>query len=150
MGTHLYVNPGPSKTDTRDNIEGVVTIPVTTTIEVRDGTDHVQLTYTDLDALDETCRMFEEARAAHVGALCEGRSEYVDPGLLKPDDLVVLDGELVCVDGVVICGGDGEQATVSYSKKYQGSYDMTAGRAITVRRAVKVQRLGVALSVVSS
>lgn len=147
MGTHIYYDAGPRKTNTRTSIDGVVRVPVSTEIELHDGADHVQLAYTDLDALDETCRLFLEARANHVAALCEGRSELVDPAMLNPDDLAVIDGQLVCVDNVVITG---DEVIVRYGKMYDGTYDMTAGHAITLSRRQRVQRLnaGVRLAAV--
>ena len=141
MGTHVYYDAGPRTTRTRTNVGGAFAIPVTTEVEIHDGADHVMFAYTDLDALDETCRMFEEARANHVAAICDGRSEMVDAASLEPDDLAVIDGELVCVESVVISGTHGETVTVRYGKKYQGAYDMTAGRAITCRRTERVKRL---------
>jgi hypothetical protein len=149
MATHLYFNPGGHSTRTTTSIDGTVGIPATTAIELRDGTDHVQLTFTDLDTLDEMVRLFEQARAEHVAALCDGHSEMVLPDELRSEDLFVLDGDLVCVDTTII---DGEFLIVRYGKKYMDGYDMTGDRSIRIVRSRRVKRLsaGAVLSVVAS
>lgn len=146
MGTHIYDEPGPRDTKTRTSI-GITSMPPATTVELHDGNDHLQFIYTDLDTLDETARIFTEARANHIAALLDGKSEMIDPGLLEPDDLAVIDGELVCVQRVVMAdeahplGGTMPVAHIRYGKKYDGSYDLAGDRTITVSRRTLVKRL---------
>jgi hypothetical protein len=137
MGTHLYDNPGPKETVTRTSIGGL-TIPAETHVRLWDGTDHVQLSYTDLDALDETCRMYQEARAAHIAALLEGNSEQVRADVLGEDDLAVIDGELVMVCRSVLTD---THCTILFARKYEGLYDLPADRSIVVLRSTMVTRL---------
>lgn len=138
MAQHTYENPGARETVTRTSIDGTVAIPPVTAVEVWDGNDRLTLSFTDLDALDEMCRLFEKARAEHVAALLDGRSEKVTVDRLEPDDLAVLDGELVMVESIVI---DGQHVHVRYGRQYQGAYDLTAGRSIRCVRSERVVRL---------
>lgn len=138
MGTHLYFNPGARDTKTRTSIGGTVGIPTTTDVELHDGADHVQFSFTDLDALNEFCELAVQARAEHVAALLESRSEWVVVDDLRPEDLAVIDGELVMVDTTVI---DGPYLIVRYGKKYQGLYDLSGDRSIRLTRSTKVKRL---------
>lgn len=137
MALHIYDNPGPHKTTTRTSIDGV-TVPPSTHVRLLDGNDHLNLSYTDLDTLDETCRLFEEARATHIAALLDGRNEQVTVDQLGPDELAVIDGELIMVHSTII---DGDHTIVRYARKYAGLYDMTADRSIRCLRTTKVVRL---------
>lgn len=137
MGTHLYVNPGPRSTITRTNFGGTIAIPTTTDLTFKDGVDTLRMSFTDLDTLDEMVRLFEQARAEHVAALCDGKSEVVHADQLGPEDLAVVDGELVLVDTVILDQG---RVIIRYSRKYKGNWDV-ADRSITVARSLRVKRL---------
>jgi hypothetical protein len=132
MSTHIYDDPGPHETHTTPG-----PVPVTN-VRFSDGVDHLHLVFTDLDALDETVRLLEEARAHHIDALCDGRSEHIDPALLAPDDLAIINGELVMVESTVISD---ETVIVRYARKYAGSYDFTMALIATVSRRHQVRRL---------
>ena len=150
MSLHTYDNPGVNGCRTVTHTGGIPH-EITTDVTLRDGTDTLNLSFTDLDALTELRRTLEEACAAHTAALLEARSETVRAEALEPDDLVMLDGELVCVDQIVLEGTTGEDVVhVHYGKKVDGTYDMTAGRSMSMRRATQVKRLipGRALSAV--
>lgn len=148
MATHLYYNPGARKTKSRTSIDGVVGIPVTTDVEIHDGADHLQLSFTDLDALSEVCELLIQARAEHVTAMCDGHSEMVLGAHLDPEDLVVIDGELVSVCFTVL---ENRHVIVNYSKKYAGMYEMAGVHSVRILRSERVKRLNVAaaLAVVS-
>lgn len=138
MAAHIYDNPGAKNTTTQTSIEGVIGLPATTHVTFADGADRLELIFTDLDTLDEAVHLLEEARASHIVALCDGRSEMVCVDRLESDDLAVIDAELVMVESTVI---DGEHLIVRYGKKYAGTYDMTAGRSIRCLRTTRVKRL---------
>lgn len=138
MGTHIYYDAGARRTDTRTSIDGVVRIPVTSTIELHDGNDHIQLAYSDLDALDEVLHAFEEARANHVIALTEGRTETVRADQLGKDELAILDGDLVLIAYVVLTD---DKVIVRYSRKYAGLYDDSGDRSMDFCRSTPVKRI---------
>lgn len=135
MATHLYDNPGPRTTRTR---EAGTPYPVTTFVELRDGVDHLTLMFSDLDALDETVRLFQEARTNHIDAMLAGRSEEVDPAMLEQEDLAVIDNELVSVMQVAL---DTRSVVVTFARKYEGLWNETEPQFVTLARSEKVLRL---------
>jgi hypothetical protein len=135
MGLHLYDNPGPRETATR-----TVAGKVSTDVRLWDGNDHVALSYDDLDVLDETVRMFLEARSAHLVALMDGRSEIVRADQLEYEDLAIHDGELVLIEQVALTD---ETVIVRFARRYAGLFDTSPGAvlSVTLPRAQRVKRL---------
>lgn len=132
MGIHTYLDPGPRTTRTHQ------TDGITTFVTLTDGTDQIDLAYTDLDTLDETCRLLEEARAHHVTQIANGRSDTVRADVLEPDDLAVIDGELILVCTVAL---EAQHVTILFARKYAGLYDLNGDRSIRVLRTQMVKRI---------
>lgn len=144
MGVHMYSNAEAGECRTTKDPAGPIRAVTDVYLYDESNTDdRLQLSYTSLDTLDETIRLFLEARSQHLAAIMDSRSERVRADELEVDDLAILtnEGDLVLVVKPVLL--ESSHVTINFCRKYKGAFDGSDSSVMQLRmhRTQKVTRL---------